>query len=117
MTPSGGTPAGYDDGASPVRRRSRARGSPRGGGGADRLGGTRLRRGLARAGDTEVGPAADVPGRLEDYEEAMRRDPGEAQYALRAAQIRLTARRGRRVAGGEVGGARLARRSHCCSSC
>jgi len=45
--------------------------------------------GLRLATEHWVGPAADLPGRLELYEEALRRDPGEALYALRAAQIRL----------------------------
>ena len=45
--------------------------------------------GLAFAKDPHTSPAADLPGRLECYEEALRRDPGEALYALRAAQIRL----------------------------
>ena len=34
-------------------------------------------------------PARDLPGRLEWYEEALARDPGEPLYALRAGQIRL----------------------------
>jgi hypothetical protein len=45
--------------------------------------------GLDLAVDPRIGPAQDVPGRLEAYEEAMRRDPGEPLYALRAGQIRL----------------------------
>jgi len=38
---------------------------------------------------TTASPAEDVPGRLERYEEARRRDPSEPLYALRAGQIRL----------------------------
>jgi hypothetical protein len=53
--------------------------------------------GLARAADAETDPAADLPGRVEAYEEAARLDPGESLYALRAAQIRLA--RARRLAG------------------
>jgi hypothetical protein len=53
--------------------------------------------GLDKAADAETDPAADLPGRVEAYEEAARRDPGEALYALRAAQIRLS--RARRLAG------------------
>jgi len=34
-------------------------------------------------------PSEDVPGRLERYEEARRRDPGEPLYALRTGQILL----------------------------
>jgi hypothetical protein len=45
--------------------------------------------GLRVATEGKTGPAADLPGRLELYEEALRRDPDEATYALRAAQIRL----------------------------
>src|SRR4051812_9230239 len=45
--------------------------------------------GLQLASDPETSPAADLPGRLEAYEEAARRDPGEALYALRIAQIHL----------------------------
>ena len=54
-------------------------------------------RGLAKATDAETDPAADLPGRVEAYEEAARRDPGESLYALRAAQIRLG--RARRLSG------------------
>ena len=53
--------------------------------------------GLAKAADAETNPAADLPGRVEAYEEAVRRDPGESLYALRAAQIRLS--RAGRLAG------------------
>lgn len=45
--------------------------------------------GLALAPHEETPPFADVPGRLERYETALRRDPWEGLYALRAAQIRL----------------------------
>lgn len=53
--------------------------------------------GLSRATDVDTGPAADLPGRVESYEEAARRDPGESHYALRAAQVRLS--RARRLSG------------------
>src|SRR5262245_46521593 len=46
--------------------------------------------GLAKAADVHTDPAADMPGRLEAYEEAARRDASESLYALRAAQIRLS---------------------------
>lgn len=49
-------------------------------------------------------PSDDLPGRLEHYEEAFRRSPGEALYALRAGQIRL--QRARR-AGGTAGVAEI----------
>ena len=55
--------------------------------------------GLARANDPQANPSADVDGRLADYEEAVRRDPGEALYRLRAAQIHL------RRAGASLGAA------------
>jgi len=55
--------------------------------------------GLAKAADAETDPAADIPGRVEAYEEAARRDPGESLYALRAAQIRLSRARRRGAAG------------------
>jgi hypothetical protein len=51
--------------------------------------------GLAKAADARTDPAADLPGRVEAYEEAARRDPGESLYALRAAQIRLARARRR----------------------
>src|SRR5262245_21673890 len=54
--------------------------------------------GLAKAADAHTDPAADLPGRLEAYEGAVRRDPGESQYALRAAQIRLSRARRRGAA-------------------
>ncbi len=54
-------------------------------------------RGLSLAPGPPANPVADVPGRLEAYEEALRRDPGEALYARRAAQVRL--RRARRADG------------------
>jgi hypothetical protein len=61
------------------------------------------REGLALGDDPEASPAADVPGRLEAFEEAARREPCEALYRLRAAQIRL-----RRVRRGDVDRAELA---------
>jgi hypothetical protein len=54
--------------------------------------------GLDASVDPRGGPALDVPGRLEAYEEAIRRDPDEALYALRAGQIHL-ARAARREGG------------------
>lgn len=54
-------------------------------------------RGLSMTTGSPANPVADVPGRLEAYEEAFRRDPGEALYARRAAQIRLA--RARRADG------------------
>jgi tetratricopeptide (TPR) repeat protein len=45
--------------------------------------------GLELSVDPKDDPALDVTGRLEAYEEAMRRDPGDGLYALRAGQIRL----------------------------
>lgn len=57
--------------------------------------------GLAKAADAQTDPAADLPGRVEAYEEAARRDPGESLYALRAAQIRLSRARRRGAAGRE----------------
>ncbi len=49
-------------------------------------------RGVLDAGDT---PVRDVPGRLEAFEEATRRRPGEFTYSLRSGQLRLV----RHVAG------------------
>jgi len=54
--------------------------------------------GLDVAVDPRRSPALDLPGRLDAYEEAMRRDPGEGLYALRAGQIRLL--RAAKAAGG-----------------
>jgi hypothetical protein len=64
--------------------------------------------GLALAEDPRASPGADVQGRLERYEEALRRDPGEALYALRAAQIRLAkaSPRGKPADSAELGAAR-----------
>jgi hypothetical protein len=50
---------------------------------------TAYERGLDASVDPEESPALDLPGRLEHYEEAARRDPGEALYELRAGQVRL----------------------------
>jgi tetratricopeptide (TPR) repeat protein len=45
--------------------------------------------GLDLTVDPRRSPALDLPGRLEAYEDAMSRDPGEELYVLRAGQIRL----------------------------
>jgi len=64
--------------------------------------------GLDASVDPRRSPALDLPGRLEAYEEAVRRDPGEELYVLRAGQVRLlrAVRRGGEIDGVELAAAR-----------